>query len=324
VSLNPSATPKLLSEDKPTSGSPAHTIYLEINLEFPKGREADPMTAVFAPDPSQLTAPEVNVLVWLHGDKAVWSKHRKGTKDMSGTTVQDYLQVQETMLRDFILASSKRKFVLVVPTLSDRTGTGDAPGGLLWKQDQFEAFLQQALNGVKAYMKKATTDVKNLIVAAHSGGGHIQGHIADTFGGMFDKKLKELWCFDCTYWGGLKGWVKSHHSDCRLWAYSTGEARTFKLVDPKKKEAPDNPRNVPARSGTGDTAAALLELARQLPASATTVDVFVESFAGNLQPTDSTPNFVAKFGMPDGKRHYESIETCFTKVLDSTNKTFAF
>jgi hypothetical protein len=279
---------------------------------------------VYAPDPGQLTTPEVNVLLWFHGDKSVWSKHRSGTLDLTGKSVQDYLQLEETKLREFVLKSSKRKFLLVIPTLTDQSGSVATPGGLLWKQDQLEAYLKQVFNGVNKYMGKNVTGLKNLVVAAHSGGGHLLAHVAGKYGGDVGKSLKELWCFDCTYWGGLSDWAKSHSSDCKLWVYSTGESRCYKLADPSQKEGPDNPRNVPDRCGTGDTAKSLLDLSKKLPASATTVEVLIEAYSGNLLPTDSTTNFVAKYGMPDGKRHYESIETCFANVLDSTNKKLDF
>jgi hypothetical protein len=323
VSLSPSETPDLLDQDAPTSTSPAHTLFLKIDLKVEKGdgKPVQPMTAVFAPDPKLLTTPDVDVLLWFHGDKRIWSKNRKDTLDMSGTTVQDYIKVDECKLREFILRSSKNKknFLLVVPTLSDRTGAGAEPGGLLWKQDQAEAFLQQVLNGVQKYMGKNVTGPKNVVLAAHSGGGHLLGHMAQSFGGMFEKKVTEIWCFDCTYWGGFKDWAKKGHSDRRLWIYSTGEGTAYRLQNPKLKEGPDNPKNVPYRSGTGDTAKAILEFSKESPASSTTIEVLIEMFSGSLLPTQSTANFVSNYGIPDGKKHYECIEKYLTQLVDSSN-----
>ena len=37
MSFDLAKPPKLLDEDKPTSASPAHTLYLEIDLEVPPG-----------------------------------------------------------------------------------------------------------------------------------------------------------------------------------------------------------------------------------------------------------------------------------------------
>jgi hypothetical protein len=322
MSLDPSATPDLIDQDEPTTGSPAHTLYLKIDLDVAKGegQAVQPMTAVFAPDPDVLPTPNVDIVLWLHGDKRVWSKNRTGTLDMSGKSAQDYLKLDECKLREYILRSSKKKFLLVVPTLSDRTGVGATPGGGLWKEDQAEAFLRQVLNGVRKYMGKAVTGIRNIVLAAHSGGGHVAGHIAQSFGGMFEKKLREIWCFDCTYWGGYKEWAKKGDANARLWVYSTGEDTCHRLQHPELKPGPDNLRNVPYRCGTGDTAKDLLEFAKKSPASSTTIEVLIESYSGSLLPTQSTPHFVARYDIPDGKRHYECIEKYFTQLIDSSKK----
>jgi hypothetical protein len=322
MSLNPSATPDLIAEEAPTDTSVSHTLFLDINLELAKGegKEVPTITAVFSPDPQQLKMPEPDILLWLHGDKKVWSKHRKDTRDMSGSSVRDYLQLEECKLREFILRSKKKQFLLVVPTLSDRTGVGAKPGGGLWQQDQAEAFLKQVLNGVQKYMGKKVTGPRNIVLGAHSGGGHIAGHIAQSFNGMFQKKLREVWCFDCTYWGGFKEWANNGDADARLWVYSTGEDTCFRLQHPELKPGPDNLRNVPYRCGTGDTAKELLEFAKTSPPSSTTIEVLIEKYSGSLLPTQSTPHFVATYGMPDGKRHYECIEKYFTQLIDSADK----
>jgi hypothetical protein len=148
MSLNASDTPDLIDQEPPTATSPGHTLFLKIDLEINAmgGKSAEPMTAVFAPDPKKLTTGDVNVLLWFHGDKDVWSKNRKGHLYLWGKTVRDYLHVDECKLREFILQSSTRNFLLVVPTLNDHTGRAKddhTAGGLLWQQGQAEAFLQQ-------------------------------------------------------------------------------------------------------------------------------------------------------------------------------------
>src|SRR5438094_6634305 len=75
--LNASAVPdQLKSHDDPFEDQyPDHTLYFQIELQVNRmgGRKVPPVTAVFAPDPKQLKC-EVDVLLWFHGDKDVWSK----------------------------------------------------------------------------------------------------------------------------------------------------------------------------------------------------------------------------------------------------------
>ena len=127
MSLNASHTPELF-KDKDGHDLPIEsltgtdkTAYLKIDLEIDPmgGQPVEPMTAVFAPDPKQLKTSDVPVLLWLHGDKKFWSRKRGGTKPLWGITVQGYLKEVECKLREFILKTSVRQFLLVVPTLNN-------------------------------------------------------------------------------------------------------------------------------------------------------------------------------------------------------------
>jgi hypothetical protein len=308
VTLNASDTPELFKDedgqDLPIESLTGtdKTVYLNIDLKVDPmgGKPVVPMTAVFAPDPKQLSGGDTNMLVWFHGDKHVWSKNRKGDLYLWGKSVQDYLKVDECKLREFILKSSNRNFVLVVPTLNDRTGSGKdhTAGGLLWQQGEAEAFLQQVLNGVKKYMGINATRPGNIVLAAHSGGGHILSRMAQHFTGPFNK-ANEVWCFDCTYWGGdpFITWAKKGHSDPRLWVYSTGGK---------------GPRE------TGDPANAILTFSQTKDGATANIQVLIDDYpsAGN---TSSTKYFAAAFG-GSAKGHYESIDMYLTKLVDTSRK----
>jgi hypothetical protein len=300
VSLNASDTPNLIAQDPPTPASPGHTLYLEIDLEVDPmgGKPVEPMTAVFAPDPKQLKAGDVNVLLWFHGDKHVWSKNRKDDLYMWGSSVRDYLKVDECKLREFILQSSQRNFLLVAPTLNDRTGKGPkkTAGGLLWDQKEAEAFVQQVLNGVKKHMKVGATGVDNMVLAAHSGGGHIQSRIAEHFTGVFNK-ISEVWCFDSTYWGGspFTTWAKKGQSNPRLWVYSTGGK---------------------GNGSTGDSANDILSFSQTKAAASTNVEVLIDDYP-TAGKASSTKFFVAAYkGSANG--HYESIEKYLTRLVETS------
>ena len=219
----------------------------------------------------------MDVLLWFHGDKNVWSNTRKGHLYLWGKSVQEYLKVDECKLREFILQSSARNFLLVVPTLNDHTGSQPkhTAGGLLWDQAQAEAFLQQVLNGVKKHMGINVSGIGNIVLAAHSGGGHILTHMAQYFAGTFNK-VNEIWCFDCTYWGGdpFISWAKKGHSNNpRLFVYSTGG------TGPKE---------------TGDSANAILTFAQSKPAPTTSVEVLIDDYP-TVGKTPSTKFFVAHY-----------------------------
>jgi hypothetical protein len=302
MGLNASDTPELIEEERPTATSPGHTLFLKIDLEIDAmgGKPAEPMTAVFAPDPKRLKAGDVNVLLWLHGDKNVWSRERKHHLYIWGHSVHDYLQIDECKLREFILQSSTRQFLLVVPTLNDRTGRakdGHPAGGLLWQQGQAEAFLQQVLNGVKKYMGINATGPGNIVLAAHSGGGHILTNMAQHFAGLFNK-VNEIWCFDCTYWGGdpFIAWAKRGHSNNpRLWVYSTGGK---------------------GNGSTGNSANRILAFSQTKPPPATNIEVLIDDYP-TAGKASSSPYFVAAYhGSANG--HYESIKKYLPQLVEKS------
>lgn len=310
--LNPSATPglMLMHEDPFEDKYPGRTLYLEIDLKVDPmgGQPVDSMTAVFAPDPKQLSG-EVDVLLWLHGDKVVFaSSKRKRQYDFSGQSIQEYLKIPECRLREFILQTSKKQFLLVAPTLGDRTGgkAKDMRWGLLDDQAEAEAYLQQVLNGVNKHMGKKVTGIRNLVLAGHSGGGHALGHMAESFSGKYFNKVNEVWCFDCTYWGAdpFIAWAKRGHSNPRLWVYSTG-GTVNGTTGPSayaiwqefwgKKPAPSK-GSTPTTKPT------------------TKVEVMIDHYAARGKPL-STDGFDATYhGSADG--HYESLERYLPTLVD--------
>ena len=233
MSFDPMIAPPLYQEkpgvDMPieTIGTSDKTAYLNIELNVnPRGGgvKALPMTAVFAPNPAQLTG-EVNVLLWFHGDKEYWQTNRQNGHNFSGKSIQYYLNGPPMVrLRKFILETNKN-FLLVAPTLNDKTGGGlGLPAGLLWEQADARAYLQQALNGANKHLGMNGTKLGNIVLAAHSGGGRIQARMAGSFDSEPFHRMNEVWCFDSTYWGadGLRKWAEKVHNNARLFVYSLG------------------------------------------------------------------------------------------------------
>ena len=129
LGLNPTDVPALFQgkdkKDLPIESLKGadKTAYLEINLKIDAkgGQPVVPMTAVFAPDATKLSG-AVDVLLWFHGDKHYWDNSGTDRK-FPGESIQFYLsQLPLCKLREFILQSTKRKFLLVAPTLNDQTG----------------------------------------------------------------------------------------------------------------------------------------------------------------------------------------------------------
>jgi hypothetical protein len=313
--LDPKATPSLMPStdvDVITGAGggaaptiPGMTLNLKIDLGVAVGKgqaAVSPMTVVYAPDPKQLDA-QVDILLWFHGHKGQLNK----AVNLRGFSAGDYLLVPEFKFREFILKTSKRKFLLVFPTLGDKSGAG-----LLNQQGQAEAFLQQVLNGVRAKMNPKVTGIGKIVLAAHSGGGAIMGRVAG-YGGTFDK-VREIWCVDCTYGsaGAFVSWAKKPgHAHDRLWAFSTGSWWVPKLKDPSKPQGPDNPVVNPHdhRTGTGDDAQQILALGKASKSSS------VEALIKPVPPdSNKTANFT--YGVASG--HNESVGFYFPQLVNTS------
>ena len=204
--LDPKVTPKLAAATETGTAIKSDvTLYLDIDLENGVTDKADKpfnMTAVYLPDPGAVTDP-VTVLLWFCGHKDGTTKSLesksppRGPKlNLNRMSIKDYLNVDEYNLRQFIGKTSKRKFILVAPTLTDMSGAG-----LLGQETEAEGFLSQVVNGINANVKaKKLTSVGNIVLAAHSGGGSIMSKVIK-YGGSF-AKVREVWCVDCTYGSG--------------------------------------------------------------------------------------------------------------------------
>jgi hypothetical protein len=305
------ATPDLYKEDNQPElpiesiNKTDKTAYLRINLQVKAkgGQPVVPMTAVFAPNPAQMTG-KVNVLLWLHGDKKYWQSDGQNKREFWGESIQFYLNnLPMCKLREFILKTSQTNFLLVAPTLNDHTGVSvDAdhgnyePGALQWDAGDASAYLQQAINGANKYLGIPGTAIGNIVLAAHSGGGHLQGQMASSFAGDFTK-INEVWCFDSMYWGSdpFINWAGKGHSNPRLWAYATKATtarnanRILELLNqpttPKGKKTQPDPRALKLQSSN--------------------VEVLIDHSPVNGKPASSNGAWAAYGGGAGG--HYEGM-----------------
>src|SRR5262249_31790667 len=133
-------------------------------------------------------------------------------------------------LREYILKSQKKSFLLVAPTLGDVDQAGK-----LEDPANARPFLQQVVNGMHTGLfgdpaKYDSGDPPSLgkaigqvVMAAHSGGGRVMRQIVTSK--VLDDKIREVWCLDCTYGGGdaWKKWATAPGRMLdRLFVYSSG------------------------------------------------------------------------------------------------------
>jgi hypothetical protein len=297
-SLSATATPDTIVDNETTPADVTFFFEIELNVGLTaKQQVAVPMTAVYVPDRKKLTAP-YNILWWFHGHK----KH-------GGIDIQEYLHDSDFTLREFIQASSKRNFLLVAPTLGDKSDFG-----LLNDSASAANYLEEVLNGVHKQIggTGARPNVGQIVLAGHSGAYRVMERILGI--AALSKLIKEVWCFDCMYAGGdvMLNWATSAgHTLDRLWAFSTGSFTTMKdvLTDPKRPAGPDNPTvKKPVRGGTGDQTDVFLEAANAR--GLTNIEAYDK---GNGKDTGG---FKAKYGVAPG--HNESVGFYFTKLVNSS------
>jgi len=268
-----------LAADETTPG--LKTLYLTIDLD----NGASKTTAVYIPNTFAAVSP-VNMLIYFHGHKGML-----GSVSLMGMSIQQYLKVKEFKLREFAKAASAGNFVLVVPTLGDGSGAG-----LLTRSAaNFDAYLDQILEGIAEHhlKPKGKPVLDHIILSAHSGGGAAMLSIATnslSSTSPTSNKIREIWCFDCTYGGGSAWmkWVESPaHTLDRMWLYSTG---SWTKDDGK-------------RTGTGDDTKVLSDFATKKKRS-------------NIEVSIPSSGVSVNWSYPPGKfGHNECVGTFMTPSI---------
>ena len=162
-------------------------------------------TAVYLPPKYMETKKKVlNVVLWLHG---FYVKNHKFL------FFNDAARVREQVLR------SGKDVVLVAPFLGDeevdKEGNfyGDYSvkdlGGGKWGERYLDGVLEALAKSQKPPFPPAF-DVKNLVIACHSGGGAGMRKLVGTLG-KYRSKLQECWGFDCLYG------AKAEPDDATFW-----------------------------------------------------------------------------------------------------------
>jgi hypothetical protein len=174
-------------------------------------------TGVYVPRAEQLGA-KVDVILWLHG----W--YVSDSKNLFEPP-KGYI----TSLRESVLAS-KKNVVLVGPHLGLQThrGEGTLKLGNLGEGAGCNLYLKQVMTALTDWhvqtfltgeiggitVRKPDFQIRNLIIACHSGGGDLMRTATGALGDL-KPVLKECWGFDCMYASG---------STYEHWAFSLAPA----------------------------------------------------------------------------------------------------
>jgi hypothetical protein len=157
-----------------------------------RGRPCINPASVYWPPNHDKKSNLLNVVLWLHGFDV---------KNERFLLPSDRGRERQQVL------NSKKDVVLIAPflgyehwkddTYTETVGTliMDELGTAKWG----ERFLTEVLQGIGDFVGlKPAPDIKNLIIACHSGGGEGMRNMVGTLG-KFQSKLQECWGFDCLY-----------------------------------------------------------------------------------------------------------------------------
>ncbi len=240
---------------------PRLSLYLPIPLAV-SGVERQ-STGVFVPE-NYKVGETVDVVLFLRGYDI--------NRPKAATSVEEYWNSpRHPTLKSFLLREevnkSGKNVIFVVPALGpySEMGTLKEAGGV-------QKFFDQVLdglwkNGPHAELKKRPS-VRNVILAAHSGGGVPLRQLAQELGAAetYKDKLKECWGFDSIY--GVKDkdaefwsdWAAKHAGSKITMFYLFTEKEVGK--NPKLPVGPDNPADHREPTGTTFPALELERLAK--------------------------------------------------------------
>lgn len=170
-------------------------------------------TGIFIPENFKGNA-FIDIIIYLHGIKS--------SRDASINYYWNKKSNPHFILREELNAAGKNA-ILVAPNLGPRS---QSQTGTLTTKTGFEDFLESVLTVLQTngpYRETEKPVIRNIILAAHSGGGVPLRNIASLKGtGGYANKIRECWCFDGLYWSGdagfWNGWAR-RNPDAKLFVY---------------------------------------------------------------------------------------------------------
>ena len=143
---------------------------------------------------------DIVLVLYLHGHKGAYPGNAVLINGYWDGTRFPFFALREEV------NASGRNVILVAPSL----GPKSQPGSLS-RPAGFDAFMRQVLSGLNEHYLiprhgRRIRDVKNIVLAAHSGGGSPMLNIAKGTD-QYALKIKECWCFDSMYGSVAQAWV---------------------------------------------------------------------------------------------------------------------
>lgn len=163
-----------------------------LTLFSKRGSACRKPTAVYLPPKHLATNHALNVVLWLHGFYV---------KDHRYLFHSDAARVREQVL------GSGKDVVLIAPFLgyeylnAKKEFEGDYSVAALEGEKWGERYLDEVLAALARFQNPSAPpalDIKNLVIACHSGGGGGMRKLVGTLG-KYQSRLKECWGFDCLY-----------------------------------------------------------------------------------------------------------------------------
>ena len=191
----------------------------------------DKMTAIYTPKNFKPAA-ETDLIIYLHGyQDGIPGMVKTGGKIFT-PTIQQYLNYAGKPYFSFreIINRLGKNVVFVAPTLGARSQYGKLAS-------HFDSYVEQAVWAINEYVFKARQlsgqlNLRNLIIAAHSGGGAPMLKIAEQTKSDYAKRIRSYWGFDSWYQSSDSWNAVAKNKSVTIYAYYAG-TRGFPQEDKK-------------------------------------------------------------------------------------------
>lgn len=178
----------------------------------------DKMTAVYVPKNFK-PEKETDMIIYLHGFQDGIPGMVKSAGKTYTPSIQAYLNYADKPYFGFrrLIDSLGKNVVFVAPTLGAKAQYGKLASG-------FDNFVDQIIWAIDEYALKERGSngkfkLRNIILAAHSGGGSGMLAIAQQTKSVYAKRIKEYWGFDSWYNGSSPWNAIAKDKSVNIYAY---------------------------------------------------------------------------------------------------------
>lgn len=156
------------------------------------------MTAIYAPNNFKAGS-ATDIILYLHGHLGGHPGLTWSGRKVYSPSIKSYLNYKAQEYFNFrkIINASGKNVVFVAPTLGPRSQYGNLG-------NDFDNYIDQVIAAINGYVFiKLNLDgqfnLRNLIIASHSGGGSAMLNIVEQSKSTYAKRIKAIWGFDSWY-----------------------------------------------------------------------------------------------------------------------------